>query len=84
MAFISPVMFTSFAQMSVVHFATATTTLTTCAVKDFFLNLFLHPGDHSVAIIIMGGVAVAACVGLAFLIKMIYERCCLPPKHLKT
>ncbi|MCC5831677.1 MAG: hypothetical protein JJU12_01350 [Chlamydiales bacterium] len=46
------------------------------SLNDFFLNLFMNPGENSTAIMIMGGVTVAACVGLAFLIMRLYEKCC--------
>jgi hypothetical protein len=76
MAFIPPLLSGS-AQLTLTSTATSTmTTLMAGTVKDFFLNLFMHPGENSTAVMIMGGLTVAACVGLAFLIMKLYERCC--------
>jgi hypothetical protein len=54
----------------------ATTTLTANVIRDFFMNVFLHPGEHTIAVIICCGVVAAPFVGLAFLIKWIYEKYC--------
>ena len=80
MAFISPIMFSSLAQMSVVSTTvTAVTTLTAGVAKDFFMHLFMNPGKNFVPIMIVCAVFVAAGVGSIFLIKMIYNKC-MPDK----
>lgn len=76
MAFFPPLLSGS-AQLSLTTAATSTmNALMAGAVKDFFINLFMHPGDNSTAVMIMAGVTVAACVGLAFLVMKVYEKCC--------
>ncbi len=57
----------------------AATTLTANIVSDFFRNLFLHPGENYMAMMAVAGVAVVACVGLAFLIKLVYDK--YNPEH---
>ncbi len=60
------------------NFATsaALPTLVGSVVGDFFTHVFLHPGQHTTAILAMAGVTVAIGIGTAFLIKLIYNRCC--------
>ena len=54
---------------------TPTDTYTTnVVVKDFFIHLFYHPGQHYEAIMSMGIAAIGLCVGTAFLVKFIYEK----------
>lgn len=48
--------------------------LTANVVRDFFMNLFLHPGKNYIVVMALCAMTVAACVGLAFLIKMVYEK----------
>lgn len=52
------------------------TSLTASAAHQFFTNLFYHPGQYPMPIMILGGVTVAACVGVAFLVKMAYDKFC--------
>lgn len=53
----------------------STVTYTTnVVVKDFFIHLFYHPGQHYEAIMSMGIAAIGLCVGTAFLVKFIYEK----------
>lgn len=54
----------------------AVPTLTASVVKDFFTNLLLNPGNHFTAVIVCCAVAAAPCIGLAFLIKMTFEKYC--------
>jgi hypothetical protein len=63
--------------------ATMVGTLTAGVVKDFFMNLFLNPSGHFYAVLIVCGVIVAPCIGLAFLIKVLFEKC-FPPTDLKS
>lgn len=70
MVFMTPVMLTS-------HFTLASTlvpSLATTVTKNFFMQLFLNPGDNFIAVLIVCGVVVAPCVGLIFLIKKLYEK----------
>ena len=45
-------------------------------VTTFFQELFMNPGMNTTAVYIIAGSTVASAVGLAFLIKLIYNRCC--------
>jgi hypothetical protein len=74
MGFISPLLLTQVAQMSIVPMTTSATMLTAMVAKDFFLDLFLNPQNHVIAVMILGGVTVAAFVGSAFLIKLLYDK----------
>ena len=52
----------------------ALSTLTANVVRNFFTNLFMHPGDHYMTVVIICAVSVGACIGSAFLIKLVYEK----------
>jgi hypothetical protein len=75
MVFFSPVMLAG--QYSLVTAVTAVSTVTAGVVKDFFMQLFLNPGANMMPVMILCGVVIASCVGLAFLIQKVYEKYCL-------
>ena len=59
----------------------AASALTAHVVRDFFTNLFMHPGDHYMAVVMICVVSIGACVGSAFLIKLVYEKYCPTQPH---
>lgn len=71
---ISPVVFTSIAQLGLLPVANSAISLVAGVIRDFFQNIFLNPGDNYVALLAICGVIVAPCIGIAFLIKVIYDK----------
>jgi hypothetical protein len=78
MVFFPSALFTGFTHLSVATTtaASAIGMVTASVVKDFFTQLFLNPGDHFMAVAAICVVAAAPCIGLAFLIKMLYKKYC--------
>jgi hypothetical protein len=74
MGFIPPVLLSSATQFALVSMQPAALGLTLNVTKDFFQNLFLNPQNHTTAVMIIGGVCVVSCVGIAFLIKFLYDK----------
>ena len=75
MVWFPTVVFSGFTQGTITTMSAASV-LTANVVRDFFMNLFMHPGDHYMAVAIMCVVSIGACVGSAFLIKLLYEKYC--------
>ena len=75
MVFFSPVILAG--QMTVATGAatTAIGAVTASITKDFFMNLFMNPGGNFMGVVIVCGVFAAACIGLAFLIKLLFDKC---------
>lgn len=70
MGFITPVLFSPFVVTPTI------TTVMTSVITEFFTKVFLNPGNHLVAVIVMSAVVVAICVGIIFLIKLLFDKCC--------
>lgn len=78
MAFIPPLMFNGFTQMSVTAASTVTLSVTTSAISDFFTNVFYHPGDSLIHTGIVCALIIIPCIGLIFLIMQLYKKCVKP------
>ena len=76
MVYFPSLMFTGFTQGAAFTATAATSALTANVVRDFFMNIFLHPGENYIAVMVLGGAAIGACIGLAFLVKLVYEKYC--------
>lgn len=46
----------------------------TLQIIEFFKTLFQNPTENMTAVLILSGVAVAALVGIAYLVKLCYEK----------
>lgn len=76
MTAIAPLLFSNFSQLSLATSQLGITISATAnVVQDFFMNVFLNPGQNVVAIGVMAVVVIGAAAGLAFLTKKIYEKC---------
>lgn len=58
----------------------AVETTVSVTIGSFISNVFLHPGEHFYALIILGVGVVAGAVGIAFLVKKVYDKYCPEPK----
>ncbi len=76
MPMIAPLLYGGFTQLTVTSITSSMTALTAGVAKDFFINIFFHPGDNVMAVMIFCGVVIVSCVGLAFLIMKAYEKYC--------
>jgi hypothetical protein len=76
MSFVTSIFFSGLAPYSTSTLSTMAGALSANVIKDFFMNIFMNPGNHFIPVAIFGGVCIAACVGLAYLIKMVYEKTC--------
>ena len=75
MVFFSPVMFAGQMTVGVSVASTAMGALTANVAKDFFMGIFMNPGNNFMGVMIVCGVVVATCVGLAFLLKLLFDKC---------
>jgi hypothetical protein len=80
MAIIAPVLLAVHFSQAVLPASSVLTTLVASTVRDFFTNIFMNPGANFYAVIVFAVVPIGIAVGLAFLIKKIYEKC-FPPKE---
>ena len=63
--------------LATTHFTLTTATMQTvvaATIQDFFTSVFMNPGQHVPTLMIMCGVTIAACIGLAFLVMKVYEK----------
>jgi hypothetical protein len=79
MVFFPQTLFAGQAMLSTAVTTSMLTTLTANVVKDFFIQIFLNPGSHFVAVVVICAVAVAPVAGLIFLTKKVYDKYC--PDH---
>jgi|GEM_PF-5786048 len=76
MVYFPSAIFSGFSQGTAALSLASMAQLTADAVRDFFINLFLHPGENVTALMILCGVTIAAVAGIAFLAKLAYEKSC--------
>jgi hypothetical protein len=74
MVFFPPVALTSQMVLMTSAASTALGTLTASVAKNFFLQIFMNPGGNFMGVVIICALPVAACLGSAFLIKMLFDK----------